>query len=341
LTLLLVTRSICGVSAAPPFAQQLSRVHDPNVILDTSSGTTVVYSALTGQQIPQGLASDGSGSGFSLSAVLWIIFSFVVGAPLLFVGFRGRRLTLAAAVGTATVLAFWAVIVNTLDNVGVSDDPFTVCILVMFIMGFGFGLLEVSRVIAILILGILGGLAIGVRVVLLGSGLLISDPDAFFANWLIIGVCGITGGILVVWKQRYGLLNGCASTGSFLCALGFDLVINRQSGMSRGLRYLFDRNRYHVVDTVSNGYLPPSTTVIILAVSLGVTPLFAFAQWKVFKQPFSGATHDTFIGSLCETQVVPRDEESLSVPQRSTDMPDTPTTEKPPKPPFSDNAKQD
>lgn len=106
LTLLLAARSIGRVAAAAPkFPLQLARVHDPNVILDSSNGTTVVYSALTGQQIPQGLASDGSGSAFSLSAVLWIIFSFVLGAPLLFVGFRGRRLTLAAAVGMAAVLA--------------------------------------------------------------------------------------------------------------------------------------------------------------------------------------------------------------------------------------------
>ena len=84
-------------------------------------------------------------------------------------------------------------------------------------------------------------------------------------------------------------LNGCASTGSFLCSLGSDLVINQQSGMSRGLRFLIDRNRYHALvrlmapfmtfsfiggvlqDTVTNGYSPPMSTVIILAVSLGLT----------------------------------------------------------------------
>lgn len=58
--------------------------------------------------------------------------------------------------------------------------------------------------------------------------------------------------------------------------------------MSRGLRYLMDRNRYHVVvcstygdicvlmtyfvqDNVLNGYSPPMTTVVILAVSIAVT----------------------------------------------------------------------
>ncbi|KAN0081338.1 hypothetical protein V8E55_008962, partial [Tylopilus felleus] len=306
-------------------------VQDPNVIFDINgNGTTVVYSPITGQQIPQGLASDGSGSGFSASAVLWIVFSFVVGAPLLFVGFRGRCATLGAAVGMAAALASWAVIVNTLDDVGISDVILTVCIFVLFVLGFALGSLEMSRALAVLALGILGGLAIGIRIILLRSGLLISDPNVFFANWLIIGACGIAGSILVLWKQSYGILNGCASTGSFLCGLGFDLAINQQSGMSRGLRYLMDRNRFHVLDTVTNGYSPPTATVIILAVSLGVTPAFAIAQWKVFKRPFFGGKHDTFIGSLWESQEVPQDEELASVPQHSGDMPDTPTTGKPP-----------
>lgn len=113
-------------------------------------------------------------------------------------------------------------------------------------------------------------------------------------------------------------------------------------------------------DTVTNGYSPPTATVIILAVSLGVTyvavsppwnefidvsffsPAFAIAQWKAFKRPFFGGKHDTFIGSLWESQEVPQDEELASVPQHSGDMPDTPTTGKPPtKPSSSDNAKED
>lgn len=104
----------------------------------------------------------------------------------------------------------WSVIVNTLDNVGVSDIFLTICILALFVMGFALGLLQMSRVLAVLVLGILGGLAIGVRIILLRGGLLISDPDTFFVNWLIIGVCGIAGSILIVWKQRYGIVRHLA-----------------------------------------------------------------------------------------------------------------------------------
>ena len=36
-----------------------------------------------------------------------------------------------------------------------------------------------------------------------------------------------------------------ASVGTFFVALGIDLFANKQSGMSFGLRYAFDRNKYH------------------------------------------------------------------------------------------------
>ncbi|KAF8841694.1 hypothetical protein BDN67DRAFT_966768 [Paxillus ammoniavirescens] len=324
----LASWAVRSVSAASLVSvQDLHHLQDPNVILSDNNGTITVYSPLTGQEIPQGIASDGSGSGFSTTAIVWIVFSFTVGGPLLLVGFRGWRLTLGAAIGAAAALASWAVFVNTLDNVGISDAALTTVVLSLFGLGFLLGLLELSRVAGILVLGILGGLAIGIRIVLLRSGLLVSDSTAYFVNWLVIGFCGLAGSILVVWKQRIGLLNGCASTGSFLCALGFDLVINQQSGMSRGLRFLLDRNRYHVVDTVINGYSPPMTTVIILAVSLAITPAFAYAQWKVFKRPFSGIQTEDF-GSVYDPkeEELPHDEESSS--PESSIMPCTPATEK-------------
>ncbi len=38
-----------------------------------------------------------------------------------------------------------------------------------------------------------------------------------------------------------------SAVGTFLSALGIDLLINRQAGMSFGLRFLFDRNSTHMV----------------------------------------------------------------------------------------------
>lgn len=320
----------------------LQRLQDPNVAFINSNGTIIIYSLTTGEEIPQGLATDGSGSGFDACAIAWIVFSFMVGIPLLFLGIRGWRFTTAAAIGLAGALASWAVFVNTLDNLGVSDVALTIFVLSLFGLGFFLGALELSRVIGILILGTLGGLALGIRIVILRSGLLISDPSIFFVNWLIIGFCGFMCSVLVLWKQRVGVLNGCASTGSFLCALGVDLVTNQQSGMSRGLRYLMDRNRYHVVDNVFSGYSPPMTTVVILAVSIAITPAFAFAQHMAFKRPFWGVTTQYDLESLPpDDEELPQNEESAATATTSvvsSAMPETPISEKSPFP--SDDEKK-
>jgi hypothetical protein len=106
----------------------------------------------------------------------------------------------------SNLLTAWSVFVNTLDNVGISDITLTALVLSLFFLGFLFGLLEVGRMAGLLQLGIQGGLAIGIRIVLLRSRLLISDPTVFFVNWLLIAFCGLACAILVVWKQRVGLV---------------------------------------------------------------------------------------------------------------------------------------
>jgi hypothetical protein len=93
-----------GAMAQSTATHQLQRLQDPNVIISNSNGTTVVYSPLTGYEIPQGLATDGSGSGFSTSAILWIVFSFTLGIPLMLAGFRGWRLTTGAAIGLSVAV---------------------------------------------------------------------------------------------------------------------------------------------------------------------------------------------------------------------------------------------
>lgn len=144
--------------------------------------------------------------------------------------------------------------------------------------------------------------------------------------------------------------------------------------MSRGLRYLFDRNRYHALVRVIWGLLrnlvywwslaghpderiftayddsdhscgiPGCNVRHVPPAAAGsnnlsfFSPALAFAQWKVFRRPFSGADCDSLGGSVWEAQEVPQDEESN--PQQSVDMPDTPTAEKLPKLSLSDNAKE-
>ncbi len=45
-------------------------------------------------------------------------------------------------------------------------------------------------------------------------------------------------------------MSSCAAVGSFLVALGIDLILNKQSGMSNGLRFLFDRNSSHFLVSI-------------------------------------------------------------------------------------------
>jgi len=94
----------------------------------------------------------------------------------------------------------------------------------------------------------------------------------------------------MIYKQRIGILFGSASSGTFLIALGADLIVNQQKGMSRGLRVLMDRNTSHIVDIIEHPYAPPMSTRIIIAASLGLSLILAWAQHKYFKDPFSRKT---------------------------------------------------
>ena len=64
-----------------------------------------VIDTQTRTSVPQGPATDGSGSGFDVPAILWFVFAFVVGSPLALCGIRGWRFTTGAAVGLAGALA--------------------------------------------------------------------------------------------------------------------------------------------------------------------------------------------------------------------------------------------
>lgn len=96
---------------------------------------------------------------------------------------------------------------NALDDIGTSDTVLTSVVLVLFVLGFFLGILELSQTVGILILSVLGGLALGIRIILLRDGLLLPDPSLFFVNWLLIALCGLSCGILVVWKRRIGVVS--------------------------------------------------------------------------------------------------------------------------------------
>lgn len=100
-----VFASPAGLVASPITFHSILQTRDrPGVIINDASGRVAVFNSQTQQSIPQGAASDGSGSNFDLPAALWIVFSFLVGAPLAVAGIRGWRFTIATAIGLSAAV---------------------------------------------------------------------------------------------------------------------------------------------------------------------------------------------------------------------------------------------
>jgi len=277
-------QALALVSAAPHSHTLLPRAKP---IISNSSGTVEVFDPSTLSPIPQAPATDGGGSNFDPPASIWIAFSLGIGIPMAFAGIRGWRLTTGAGIGLAVTVCAWAALNNTVNAPGLSDMLITLISIGFFGLGFAIGVFEFARLGAIVLLSLSGGVAFGARVILIKHGLLFSDDDLYAVNLAIIAVFGVAAGSSLIWAQRIGILFACASIGSFLIALGIDLILNKQDGLSRGLRFLFDRNDSHLADIVTNGYSPPLLTTILIIASLVLTPALAFAQHRIFKQPFN------------------------------------------------------
>ncbi|KAF7350964.1 SET domain-containing protein [Mycena sanguinolenta] len=254
--------------------------------VNNDTGTVQVFDG-SGNLVTQGAATDGSGSNFDFPALIWIGFSLIIGLPMSFAGIRGWRLTTGVGIGVASAVCIWSGIVNTVNGSGVADLFLTAIIIVIFFCGFALGVFEIGRLGGITMIGIAGGIAFGVRIVLLRAGLLVSSTELYALNWVIVAICGGAGGLGLIWFQRYALLFGCASIGTFFTALGVDLVLSKQSGMSAGLRLLFDRNDSHVAFLLAQGYTPLMKTRVILIASLVLVPALAVAQHRFFPQPFT------------------------------------------------------
>ena len=180
----------------------------------------------------------------------------------------------------------WGAFANAMGSDGIPDLWLMVLAMAAFGCGFVLGLFNFGRIAGIAALGALGGLSIGVRVILFRPGLLIPSP--FWANWTICGVLGAVTFLLCIAKQRAAIVRRTflalsaipadglyvsqticsAAVGTFLTGLGADLLVNKQGGMSMGLRHLFDRNSAHILYMKTHDYSPSVITEVIMAVSL-------------------------------------------------------------------------
>jgi len=287
----LASNLVVTASASPVYS-----LYPRNDLVKAPNGTWFVLDS-ENQFVNQGAATDGGGQGFSPPAIIWLVFSLAIGIPLSLAGIRLWRFTTGASIGIAATVCIWAAFVNTVGAPGISDIVLTCIIIGAFVVGFIVGVLNLGLKAGVMLLGVSGGFSIGVRIVLFRSGLLIPD---YAANWVFPGILAAVGFVLAVARQRAAILIGSASVGTFLTALGIDLIINKQNGMSFGLRFLFDRNDAHLVELITEGYHPPISTLIIMAVSLALTPLLAYGQNKIFSNPFKPPRTPTILLTISD-----------------------------------------
>ncbi|RDB24701.1 hypothetical protein Hypma_007448 [Hypsizygus marmoreus] len=284
----LLTTALASPIVISPIPQT-SLVPRSKFVFKNATGVPQVFNPETLQPIPQGPATDGGGTNFNPAALMWLAFSFAIGTPMALAGVRGWRLTTGVGIGLSATVCSWAAFINSVSDTGVPDALLSAIVLGFFFLGFILGLFEIGRIAGMAGLGVTGGLAFGIRIIILREGLLIPWESGFAADWVLIAFFGLVGAVAMVWQraQRAGIVFGSASVGTFLVFLGVDLIINRQTGMSRGLRFLFDRNASHALDILVRGYTPPLSTQILLGVSLALTPILAYAQHRVFAHSFS------------------------------------------------------
>lgn len=107
LSLWLLLSLILNEALATPHSLHAANIYarkvDP-VISYSSNGSVSVLDPTTEEAIPQGPGTDGSGSNFSLPAVIWLVFLLVIGAPLAVAGIRGWRCTTGVAIGLVAIV---------------------------------------------------------------------------------------------------------------------------------------------------------------------------------------------------------------------------------------------
>lgn len=277
------------------------------VAIERMDENTTVLTFDTNLPVTRSAASDGGGSGFSAPSILWLAFTLTGGFFLALVGLRGWRITLGVALGLVFAVSSWATAINSMGSVGLPDLALTLISLGSFCIGVALGAFEFSRIAGLAALGMSGGLSLGIRIVVIWSGFLM---PALVVNWLLIAALGVLGLGVMVIRQRIGITLGCGLTGTFLVVLGVDLLVHRQTGMSLGLRLLFDHNSAHRTVLLTNGYHPALSTQIMLSLSIALSPALAYAQHRFFPHPFDRSTRPKSVPNFGllypEAEVKPR-----------------------------------
>ena len=180
--------------------------------------------------------TDGGGQGFSIPAILWIIFCALIGLPLAITGVRGWKVTSGVGIGLSlTILrqspcsrsvsghtdidrsmrchstfTVYASFINTMgpnglaDNNNTSDLFLDAIVFIAFFVGVGCGWFRLGTNGGPVLLGACGGLALAFMALLLRPGLLFGS--FYIANWLLAGPLGIAGAAFTIFRQKFGVV---------------------------------------------------------------------------------------------------------------------------------------
>ncbi|EPT00405.1 hypothetical protein FOMPIDRAFT_1049725 [Fomitopsis schrenkii] len=273
---LLAASPVHGIPAMMPGLTVLTARADLQVNV-SSDGIVTVWNGNT--TVAQGAATDGGGSGYNAPAVLWIIYCFLLGVPLVIGGLMLPRITTGVAIGLTVTVSMWAAFINTEPANDLPELVITLIPMLLFFPGFAFGLYEYGRLAGVILICIASGFSWGVRICMFAPNLAVKE---LWGSWLIGTAFALVNVCLIPHWERIAVAIGSASVGTFFVALGIDLFVNKQSGMSFGLRYAFDRNMYHYYAIVYHGWKPPVSTIVLMAVSLALIPIIAFAQYRFY-----------------------------------------------------------
>lgn len=272
----------------------------------SSSALTPVSSTPSVSSPSSASISDGGGTDYSPVSISWIVFSILLALPLLTAGVRGYKLTSGTGIGLSLSLLIWVIFVNSttsgtsLASSQNSSDLFlSLAIWGVFAVGCLGAFVRVGVLIGINLLGACAGGALGILLVCLRPGLLV---PIYAINIIPLAFLALAGFLWPLWHQRLAVvcprtipyahssrtiqIVSTSTIGAFFLALSIDLSLNKQSGLSEGLRFLLDRNKAHITITLQTGYHPPLSTIIIIGTCILLIPAFSYIQHRVYKGPF-------------------------------------------------------
>ena len=219
LLFLLAASTVHGVPTVTPGLAVLNARADLQVNV-SGDGIVTVWNGNT--TVAQGAATDGGGSGYDAPAVLWVIYCFLLGVPLVLGGVMLPRITTGIAIGlTVTVSStfgsplhllhlldfassVWAAFINTEPAKDLPELVIALIPMLLFFPGFAFGLFEYGRLAGVILICVASGFSWGVRICMFAPDLAVKE---IWGNWLIGAAFALVNVCLIPHWERIAVVS--------------------------------------------------------------------------------------------------------------------------------------